>query len=222
MYLTESGTYNEKLTVKLSIGGLFWFAIPETKDFQNRRIQFGPGVGQAQGVYAFGDDPKDPAATLQFGLFPHKYSESVNLGEYLYRSGTYPGTLTSGGWSYLNAAAYLAQGIRLNVPMLEGKLTHDFTLYMERDLEPANDLSPGYMVTYKPAAFLSLGAGLIWSHAISLNSDRLAPETDENAYYKVNGLPVKGYSDFYGATPHQLTHGILHLPRLQDRRQGLH
>src|SRR5690606_11948230 len=116
VYLTESGTYNDRLTIKLSIGGLFWFALPETKDFQDRRVQFGPGVGQAQAVYAFGEAPKQPAALLQFGLFPHKYSESINLGEYLYRSGTYPGTLISGGWSYLNSASYLAQGARLTVP----------------------------------------------------------------------------------------------------------
>jgi hypothetical protein len=191
VYLTESGTYNDRLTVKLTIGGLFWFAIPETKDFQDRRVQFGPGVGQAQGLYAFGSNPKEPSATLQFGLFPHKYSESVNLGEYLYRSGTYPGTLVSGGWSYLNAAAYLSQGARLTIPTFSNKLSHDITLYMERDLEPAHDLSPGYMVTFKTGEFLEIGAGLIWSHAISLNSDRLAPKTDDNAYNTVTKLPVK-------------------------------
>jgi hypothetical protein len=190
VYLTESGTYSDRLTIKLTIGGLFWFAIPETKDFQDRRVQFGPGVGQAQGSYAFGSDPKEPSATLQFGLFPHKYTESVNLGEYLYRSGTYPGTLVSGGWSYLNSAAYLAQGARLTVPTLGGKLIHDFTLYMERDFQPAHDLSPGYMVTLKAGGFLTLGAGVIWSHAITLNGDRLAPEVDENAYNKVTKLPV--------------------------------
>lgn len=192
IYLTESGTYNHKLTIKLSIGGLFWFAIPETKDFQDRRVQFGPGVGQAQGIYAFGEDPKHPTATLQFGLFPHKYSESINLGEYLYRSGTYPGTLISGGWSYITAANYLAQGLRLTVPLLDGKLQNELTFYMERNLQPAHDFSPGYMLTYKPSPVFTFGAGLVWSHAISMNGKRLSPKTDENAYNKVTGMPVKG------------------------------
>jgi hypothetical protein len=195
VYLTESAVYNERLTIQLSIGGLFWFALPETPDFQDRRIQFGPGVGQAQGIYAFGADPRNPAATLQFGLFPFKYSDAVNLGEYLYRSGTYPGTLTSGGWSYINAASYMAQGINLTVPMLNGQLTHNLTLFLERDLEPTNDLSPGYMITYKPTPFLEIGAGIVWAHAISLNSDRLAPETEDNAYSKTTKLPIKNASD---------------------------
>src|SRR5215217_460615 len=125
VYLTESAVYNERLAIQLTIGGLFWFALPETPDFQDRRIQFGPGVGQAQRVYSFGADPRNPSATLQFGLFPHKYSDAVNLGEYLYRSGTYPGTLTSGGWSYINSAAYMAQGLNLTVPMLNGMLRHN-------------------------------------------------------------------------------------------------
>ena len=192
VYLTESGVYNERLTIKITVGGLFWYALPETESFQTRRIQFGPGVGQAQGSYVFGSDPAKPAATLQFGLFPYKYSESVNLGEYLFRSGTYPGTLVSGGWSYINAAAYMAQGARVNVPMLDGKLSHDFTFFMERDLEPTNDLSPGYLVNYRPVPFFEVGAGVVWAHALSFNSDRLDRHDDNNRYSKATGRPTAG------------------------------
>ena len=192
VYLTESGVYNDRLTIQLTIGGLFWFALPETESFQTRRIQFGPGVGQAQGVYVFGEDTKKPVASLQFGLFPYKYSEAVNLGEYLYRSGTYPGTLVSGGWSYINAAGYLAQGVRINVPLLDCKLSNDITLFMERDLEPANDLSPGYVASYKPVPFFEVGAGVVWAHALSLNSKRLSRHDDANKYSKSTGRPALG------------------------------
>jgi hypothetical protein len=211
VYLTESGVYNERLTIQLTIGGLFWFALPETRDFQDRRVQFGPGVGQAQAVYAFGADPSAPAATLQFGLFPHKYSESVNLGEYLYRSGTYPAALVSGGWSYLNAAAYMAQGINVTVPMLNGMLKHNFTVFIERDLQPTNDLSPGYMLTARPLGFIELGAGVVWAHAISLNSARLDPKGPErdpsglNAYSKSTGRPINGDT---AATPSPCASGV--------------
>jgi hypothetical protein len=198
VYLTESGVYNDRLTIQLTIGGLFWFALPETRDFQDRRVQFGPGVGQAQASWAFGADPKNPAATLQFGLFPHKYSDAVNLGEYLYRSGTYPSALVSGGWSYLNSAAYMAQGVNLTVPMLNGMLTHNFTVFLERDLQPTNDLSPGYMITARPLPFLEVGAGVVWAHAVSLNSARLAPKGTQrdpnglNIYSKSTGRPTNG------------------------------
>ncbi len=192
VYLTESGVYHDRLTIRMTIGGLFWFALPETQDFQTRRIQFGPGVGQVQAIYAFGEDPRNPSATLQFGLFPHKYSESVNLGEYLLRSGTYPGNLFSGGWSYMNAASYLAQGVRFTLPTLGGTLRHELFAYMERNLQPAHDISPGYIVTYKPVPFVELGAGGVWSHAISLNSKRLAPKDPQNQYSKSTGMPTNG------------------------------
>jgi len=193
VYLTESGVYNNRLTISLTIGGLFWFGLPEEDGPESRRIQFGPGVGQAQGVYAFGEDPQKPAATLQFGLFPYKYSDAVNLGEYLYRSGTYPGYLLTGGWSYINSASYMAQGAHLSVPMMNGMITHDFTLFMERDYEPADDFSPGYAITVKPTGFLEVGAGVVWSHGLPLKSDKvLTPKTINNAYDKSTGRPVNG------------------------------
>ncbi len=192
VYMTESAVYNERLSIAITFGGLFWIPLPEeTNDPQNRRVLFGPGVGQAQATYAFGADPANPSAILQFGLFPYKYSESTNLGEYLYRSGAYPGYITTGGWSYLNSSAYMAQGVRLSVPMFDGKLTHDVTLFMERDIEPARDISPGYMLSAKPVPFLTLRAGGVWAHGIAFQSSKsLTPDVKENAYSKSLGLPI--------------------------------
>ena len=189
VYLTESGTYNDRLSIYLTVGGLFWYALPEGTSFQQHRIYFGPGVGQAQGIYNFGSDPKTPAASLQFGLFDYKYSEAFDLGEYLYRSGTYPGLLVSGGWSYINAASYMAQGARLTVPLFGGKVSNDFTLFMERDLEPTNDLSPGYLLKIKPIPALEIGGGVVWSHAISFNGARLDPKQSANEYSLATGHP---------------------------------
>jgi hypothetical protein len=194
VYLTESGVINDRLEVRLTLGGLFFTLLPEKPDnSQTRRVLFGAGVGQAQAIYSFGEDPKQPSAGLQFGLFGHNYGESANLGEYLYRSGAYPQYLVTGGWALMQSASYMAQGVRLNVPMLEGKLSHDFTLYMERDIEPAHDISPGYMVTYRPLGFLELGAGGVWSHGLPLKSDKvLTPKVLQNAYSKSTHRAVSG------------------------------
>lgn len=193
IWLTESGTYDDRLEVRLTLGGLFFTMLPEqVGNPQTRRVNFGGGVGQAQAIYKFGD-PQDPSATMQFGLFPHKYGESSNLGEYLYRSGTYPSYLVTGGWALMQSASYLAQGIRVNVPMLDGKLSHDFTLYMERDIDPAHDISPGYMVTYRPLGFLELGAGGVWAHGLPLKSDKvLTPKDPANQFSKETGRPTNG------------------------------
>jgi hypothetical protein len=197
-YLTISGVHNERLEVTATLGGLFWYAFPELSN-TSRILRFGPGVGQAQAVYSFGDDPlNNPTSQLQFGLFPVKYNkDAANLGEYLFRSGTYPGYVATGGWSYLNSASFLMQGVRWTLPTLDGKVTHEFTVHMERDYaQPLHDFSPGYMVTAKPIPAVEIGGGVVWSNALTFSSKRLAPKDPNNAYSKSTGLPVMGLTDF--------------------------
>jgi hypothetical protein len=192
VYLTTAGIQDERLTVRMTIGGLFWYPLPEQSTPGTRIVRFGPGVGEAQAIYAFGD-PEDPSARLQFGLFPNKYNpNSANLGEYLYRSGTYPGYLVTGGWSYLNSASYMAQGLKLHLPMMGGKLKHEVTLFMERDFQPTHNLTPGYLATYTPTPFFTMGAGVVWSHGIPLKrSSVIAPKTRINAYNTDTDLPLE-------------------------------
>jgi hypothetical protein len=189
VYLTASGVHNDRLLVSVTLGGLFWYPLPESPD-PSRLVRFGPGVGEARAVYSFGDVEK-PSAKLQFGFFPYKYnSDATNLGEYLHRSGTYPGYLWTGGWSYLNAASYTAQGAHLWVPTFDGMITHELTLFMERDITPLHDFSPGYLVTARPNSVFEVGAGVVWQNAISFKPSRLAPKTTQNAYGKTTNMPV--------------------------------
>ncbi len=191
VYVTESGTYNQRLAIHLTMGGLFWYPLTEGTSFATRLIHFGPGIGQAQGEFSFGN-VEDPAAKLQFGLFPMKYnSDAKDLGEYLYRSGTYPGYIQTGGWSFVDAAAYMAEGVRLNVSTFGGKLQHDVTLFMERDIEPNGDLTPGYIITAKPSKAFEISAGGVWAHGIQLRADTvISPNISGNAYNKMGGVPL--------------------------------
>ncbi len=178
VYVTYAGSYDHKLNIGLTVGGLFWypFVVKATQTYE-RLIHFGPGVGQAQATYIFGDPTNQDAAKLQFGYFPMKYNpDSKNLGEYLYRSGTYPGYVWNGGWSYLDASSYMAQGARLTLPTASNRVVHDVTLFVERDIEPTGDLSPGYQITVRPTSFLEFGGGAVWAHALSFSSDKLTPK----------------------------------------------
>lgn len=191
IYLTESGTYNKRLDIAVTVGASFWTPLPEADHWMNRTVQGGAGIGQAQARYRFGD-PENPTAALQFGIFPIKYNpDAKNLGEYLYRSGTYPGVIYTGGWSYLNSAAYLAQGLRFSMSHLGGKFSHSVTLTMERDLQRNRDLTPGYMFTVKPAEFFEFGAGVVWTHGVPLGGDSsLTPIRCNNAYNVKTKKPV--------------------------------
>ena len=53
----------------------------------------GFSLKEAQGIYTFGDDPKNPPLQIALGYFPFKYNpQATNMGEYLfsYRTGSYP------------------------------------------------------------------------------------------------------------------------------------
>lgn len=183
-YMAMSGTWDKRFDINLGMGGVFWYALPE-KNFRDRLLLSGFGVGQAEGVYAFGE-PESPSARLHMGVFNHKYNpDARNLGEYLFRSGAYPGYIWSGGWSYFNSASYSAQGFLLEIPTLGGKVSHDFALFMERNISPTHDLTPAYLVSVKPTAGITFGAGVSWQNGLSLRGDSvLAPRQRLNAYYK--------------------------------------
>jgi hypothetical protein len=190
VYLVQSATINKKLDISVGVGGLFWYTLPVSPGAPHTRlVKFGPGVVEAEGLYRFGD-AENPWGNLEFGYFPFKYNpDAKNLGEYEFRSGTYPGYLWTGGWSIINSAAYMAQGAKLEIPTLGGKLTHDFTLFMDRDFEPTYDISPSYLVAFKPSEGFQMGAGITWAHGLPVKPSAVTPHDRSNAYYDGKALP---------------------------------
>lgn len=186
VWLTQQATVKERLELTMGVGGMFWYALPEQKAQPRSLItRFGPGISKAHAVYAFGE-PGNPAARLQMGFFPYKSNpDAKNLGEYLLRSGTYPGALMTGGWNIVSSAfaasaSYMVQGIRLNVPLWDGRFQSDFLLPMERDLPPMYDLSPTYAASLRILPGLELGAGACWNHGIPIKPSKESPRVEGN------------------------------------------
>jgi hypothetical protein len=210
VYLLQSATINERLDVTVSVGGLFWYSLPVSPGAPHTRlVKFGPGVGQASGLYRFGDID-EPAATLQLGFFPFKYNpDAKNLGEYQFRSGTYPGYVWTGGWSIINSAAYMAQGVRLSIPTFDGMLKHDLTLFMERDFEPTYDISPSYLLSFKPGNAFEMGAGVTYAHGIPIKPSITTPQKRPNSFYGDSALPESewGKAGLSPSDPHLIPDG---------------
>ncbi len=181
--LNQATTVNDRLTIKVGVGGLFFYTLPEDRtQTASRTTQFGPGVGQAQGIFKAGDLAAEPW-TIQFGLFPYKYNnDAKNLGEYLLRSGTYPGYEVTGGWNIMNSAMYMASGIHVNKGFGGGKFTVDANIFMERDIEPLYDFTPSLMVNFKPGEFFELGGGAVFSHLIPVHKRGATPNNASNKY----------------------------------------
>lgn len=179
VWITQEAFVKERLHLTMGVGGVFWYALPGN-DPAKRQTQFGPGISQAQAVYSFGN-LKNPVASLQMGYFPYKYNpDAKNLGEYLLRSGTYPGYLWTGGWNMISSAGYMVQGLRLNVPLWGGKFQSDFLLPMEHDIPPLYGISPTYIASLKPIAGIELSAGAACNHCISVKPSLESPHLPGN------------------------------------------
>lgn len=181
--LTQVATVNENLTLTGAVGGLFFYSLPNDPSGPHTRLtKFTAVLEEASAHYRAGDI-ENPWMETKFGLFFQKYNpDAKNLGEYLFRSGTYPGYLQTGGWYILNNAGYFLQGFRTSFNLLDGKLRPEFMLYMERDWEPTYDLSPALMLTYKPSPAFEVGAGVAYNHMIPVKPSLTTPKDRRSAY----------------------------------------
>ncbi len=196
VWLTQEVVIEKRLSVKAGVGGVFWYALPGGEingDAAHKNLtRFGPGISQVQAVYAFGDTEK-PTASLQMGLFPYKYNpDAMDLGEYLLRSGAYPNYLATGGWNIVSKAAYMMQGLRLNIPLWDGRFRSDFLLPMERDFAPMGDLSPTYVGTLDVIPGLEIGAGADCHHCIAIKPSLTSPKKGFNPN-DASGNPGNAY-----------------------------
>ncbi len=186
--ITESAIVKEKLYLKAGVGGMFWYSFPrKLNNTEDNLLKFGPGITEASAKYVLGETTAPNF--LKVGLFPFKYNpDATNLGEYLFRSGTYPGYVWNGGWGITNSAAYFAQGLHVHTEMAHGRFTQDLTLFMERDFAPYFDFTPSFLLGFKSAP-VDLGLGISFNHLFAKPS-RLAPKSPLSNYVKFAYLPA--------------------------------
>ncbi|HON11597.1 MAG TPA: hypothetical protein PLE24_12080 [Chitinispirillaceae bacterium] len=115
----------------------------------------------------------------EFGFFPVKYNpQAMNLGEYLFRSGTYP--------PYLSSGFELADKEKLTG--LHTMYRHDFSeksnikadLYFSTDMRdyPVHDFSLSYLLSGNIFQFAEIATGLSHAHLIVLDERKTTPITD--------------------------------------------
>jgi hypothetical protein len=149
-------------------------------DLTTRRIAINILDATLQSVWGFAAENRDTILT-EFGLFPFKYNPQVqDLGEYLFRSGTYPGTLYSG---FETADKIRLCGLHVSsIFNTFGRLKMDLLFTNELDQYPMHDFNLSCIATYSPGRPLEFGAGLCYAHLISLDERKTTPWTDTVIY----------------------------------------
>ena len=134
-------------------------------------------VDRAYGSYSWGD-PAYPLLSVTAGRYPYKYNqEARNLGEYLFRSGTYPAYLINN----FDLPFARLTGLKLSSNLFY-KLHQDLMLTFETEIPPYYDASLSYIADYTIGKFLNIGAGVEFAHLISVDERQTTPKNTRTLY----------------------------------------
>ena len=196
-------TINDRLKIDVVPGlRLFYNTIPEPYEKTNVNSNdqllgkyFGAYIDEAAGRIKIGD-LDDPLFEVGIGRFRYKYNQQArNLGEYLFRTGTYPGYFIS----QFDLAFARLSGFYLRSFLLDGRLSQDILLTMGTEIHPYHNWSLTYLVDADLGGFLNIGAGIMFANLIETEPDRVTPKTDMNSYMNADG--DTSYYTFKGVKP---------------------
>jgi hypothetical protein len=181
----------------MDIEGQISFSYPQKRllsyDSEVARNLFAPIA--IEGSYSLGDIEKP---FLQFGLgyFPYKFNpDATNLGEFFFRTGTYPLYLISN----FNHCYGELLGLRVSSTLFE-TLKLDLLFTSEALMFPTQDYSLSFVAHYSLFHFLDFGAGISWAHLISVNDDYTSGKAAGITYITGNDTTPVPYS-FAGVKP---------------------
>lgn len=112
----------------------------------------------------------------EFGYFPVKYNpDAMNLGEYLFRSNTYPGLLVS-GFEIADRVKMAGFHTGYLKNAYSGKYKVDLFLNTETESYPTFDLTLSYTVEYStPNLFYEMSLGISHHHLVAFDQKRIIP-----------------------------------------------
>jgi hypothetical protein len=153
---------------------------------QTRRLNFYPYLSRADLLFNILDG-ENTKLEIDAGYFPYKYNSSVrNLGEYLFRSGTYPQYLIT----EIDFPMARLLGLRFG-GSLRNVFNFDVLLTTNTEWTAIGDINLSALVSYKPSPLIEIGAGGCWNSMISVNLDKTTPLDSGSQYFAL----IPGTSD---------------------------
>jgi hypothetical protein len=143
-----------------------------------RRLNFYPYLHRADLLVNL-IDRSDASLELGIGYFPYKYNSSVrNLGEYLFRSGTYPQYILT----EVDFPMARLTGLRFGGALFNKTLNFDILATVNTEWTAIGDLNLSGILAWKPAPVIELGVGGSWCSIISANMDQTTPLNPTTQY----------------------------------------
>lgn len=188
----------EHLDLYLGAGSVFWHAIPKIQNQSASKVFYGDAIlTKAFAELTFGEK-ENPWLSGKLGFYPVKYTYSKNLGEYLFRTGTYPDFLVTGnGYTAVNTSSATVLGTQWT-HRLTDKITQDLFFTSERNSYPLHDFSLSYLAKYH-GSFLTLGFGLQLERLIPVTPSLTTPNEKKNTYFTYQGQTYANNPEYYRA-----------------------
>jgi hypothetical protein len=198
LHLTLSTIYKERLRINMGTEGRVWFNVPKLRGTgqatyvhrQNNTFI----ISDANATYSFGDLDA-PWLSWTAGLFPFKYNRQArNLGEYLFRSGTYPAYLINN----FDLAFARLTGFKVSSDLF-GMLHQDLIYSIETMIPPFFDGTLSYLANGDFWGFGEFGAGISFANLVSVDERVTTPsggDLTNNMFVAADG--DTGYYTFRG------------------------
>jgi hypothetical protein len=172
---------SERIRVVAGIEGEMFLNTPKggasSQQYYIWRLNSSLIIDKAYGSYLWGDTAS-PWLSVTFGRFPYKYNpDARNLGEYLFRSGTYPGYLINN----FDLPFARLTGFKLTNNLF-GMLHQDLLLTFETDIPPYYDASLSYIANCDVGKYLNVGVGVEFAHLISVDESQTTPVSTRTKY----------------------------------------
>jgi hypothetical protein len=157
-----------------------------------RYLYFYPYLSRAEYSHYFGD-VKNPYITLSAGYFPFKYNSDVkNLGEYLFRTGTYPQYILNEFDFPLARLLGIHASVTPHIPSNDLKI--DVIAYSNLQWYAVGDWNLALMASDKIADFFDFGLGITLNSIISADNSVTTPHNPATLYHITYNAPT-GTSD---------------------------
>jgi len=165
--LSVEAAFRKHLTMAAGIEVNTYFSWPQEKDFFMTKSAY-PEVtmGPTYGLYSSGETRLGDFEICA-GYFDYKYNPDVrNLGEYMFRSGTYPAYIKT-GFDYPMARL---MGGRIGHSLFDKSFSHDIILSSETGFYPPMDWTLSYLFRYNVLNrnFIEIGGGISMAHLLSV------------------------------------------------------
>ena len=195
LLLQFSNEYSPNSSVKLitAVEAQLGFSYPQSiSDRSTYLSRFWLYPADVEGVYTLGDKEK-PYLQCALGYFPYKYNKNVrNLGEFLFRSGTYPPYIVNS----FNMPFSRLLGLRLSSTLF-GELKQELLLASESQIFPTQDFSLSYLAHYTAAHCFEIGAGISFSRLFSIENRLTNPTQFPDPQDPLRFVVADKYSNMY-------------------------